>query len=470
MSAQATDDDIIEVKLSKGSIAALAKVMGGGGGGLAGGKGGGGLAGLMKIGGKGMMVLGGIGIAIGAILGAVKALTGSSPMLKQMFKLMNFGIMMIFRPIGDFIGFMLRPILVLLLRNFIIPWYKDMMPIMQSIGSIFGSSLAKDLDAFFKDPAQVIADALNGLGDWAATQLNSMLDGTFDWADLGTRIWEAVKVIITNLPTVTLIKFIAEIIQKMDLSKLSGAFTEVGTKIKTAITTWFQGGIDAITGGLGFIQTSISTWFQSGIDKITGGIDFVRSFIINWFSKEMGKIVGGATFVYTSISTWFSKEIDKITGGLDFVRSFIINWFSKEMGKIVGGATFVYTEIFNWFWNGLNSIQASWQDLWSWISEWIKKGINNVSSSIGLGNIIGNADGGMITEPILGFGKSGQMYSFGEKGSEEVIPHGQSAGGGGGGITLNISVGNISSEGDMRNFESRVMEVLENANSRRGRV
>ena len=118
----------------------------------------------------------------------------------------------------------------------------------------------------------------------------------------------------------------------------------------------------------------------------------------------------------------------------------------------------------------MNSIQASWQDLWSWISEWIKKGINNVSSSIGLGNIIGNADGGMITEPILGFGKSGQMYSFGEKGSEEVIPHGQSAGGGGGGITLNISVGNISSEGDMRNFESRVMEVLENANSRRGRV
>ena len=426
MSAQATDDDTIEVKLSKGSIAALAKVMGGGGGGLAGGKGGGGLAGLMKIGGKGMMVLGGISIAIGAILGAVKALTGSSPMLKQMFKLMNFGIMMIFRPIGDFIGFMLRPILVLLLRNFIIPWYKDMMPIMQAIGSIFGSSLAKDLDAFFKDPAQVIADALNGLGDWAATQLNSMLDGTFDWADLGTRIWEAVKVIITNLPTVTLIKFIAEIIQKMDLSKLSGAFTEVGTKIKTAITTWFQGGIDAITGGLGFIQTSISTWFQSGIDKITGGIDFVRSFIINWFSKEMGKIVGGTAFVYTNIK--------------------------------------------DWFWNGLNSIETSWNDLWSWISEWIKKGINNVSSSIGLGNIIGNADGGMITEPILGFGKSGQMYSFGEKGSEEVIPHGQSAGGGGGGITLNISVGNISSEGDMRNFESRVMEVLENANSRRGRV
>jgi hypothetical protein len=67
----------------------------------------------------------------------------------------------------------------------------------------------------------------------------------------------------------------------------------------------------------------------------------------------------------------------------------------------------------------------------------------------------------------MGVGKSGQLYSFGEKGSEEVIPHGKS---GGGGITLNISVGNISSEGDMRNFETRVMEILENANSRRGRL
>jgi hypothetical protein len=56
---------------------------------------------------------------------------------------------------------------------------------------------------------------------------------------------------------------------------------------------------------------------------------------------------------------------------------------------------------------------------------------------------------------------------MGESGNETVVPDDQL---GGGGITLNISVGNISSEGDMRNFESRVMEVLENANSRRGRV
>ena len=78
------------------------------------------------------------------------------------------------------------------------------------------------------------------------------------------------------------------------------------------------------------------------------------------------------------------------------------------------------------------------------------------------------ADGGQINEPIMGIGRSGQMYSFGENGSETVTPNGQS--GGGSGVTLNISVGNISSEGDMRNFETRVMDILENANSRRGRL
>ena len=118
------------------------------------------------------------------------------------------------------------------------------------------------------------------------------------------------------------------------------------------------------------------------------------------------------------------------------------------------------------FWNGLNSITTSWQDIWDWISNWIKSGINSITSGIGLGNILPFANGGQINEPILGFGKSGQMYSFGENGSETVIPNGE----GGGGITLNISVGNISSEGDMRNFETRVMEILENANSRRGRL
>jgi NlpC/P60 family len=51
----------------------------------------------------------------------------------------------------------------------------------------------------------------------------------------------------------------------------------------------------------------------------------------------------------------------------------------------------------------------------------------------------GYANGGMIKEPIIGFGASGQRYTFGENGTEYVVP----ATGGGPGGPL-VSIGNIS--------------------------
>jgi hypothetical protein len=419
------DDDIIEVKLSSGSIAALAKAMGGGG--AKGGKGGGSLAGLgdlKKIGMKGMLKLSLIGLAITAIMGSIKAIAGSSPMLKQMFKLMNFGIMMIFRPIGDFIGFMLRPIIVLLLRNFIIPWYTYAMPILQSIGGFFGGRIAADLESFIANPSQAIADGLNSLGKWASDGINFLLSDAMDWAQLGKDLVAGVITIFTDWnPGYQFGLILRDAFKLMDWSSINSSWDQVGKNIRAAIGTWFQGGID--------------------------------------------KIVGGAFFVYTAIKDWFTDKLDKLTIGAIFVYTAIKDWFTDKLDKLTIGATFVYTAIKDWFWNGLNSIETSWNDLWSWISDWIKSGINSITSGIGLGNILPFANGGQINEPIMGIGRSGQMYSFGENGSETVIPNGES---GGSGITLNISVGNISSEGDMRNFETRVMDILENANSRRGRL
>ena len=399
MSAVTPDDDIIEVKLSKGSISALAKAMGGGGGKSPGTQGGA-LSGLLKMGGKGMMKLGVIGVAIGSILGVVKTLAGSSPMLKQMMKLMNFGIMMIFRPIGDFIGFLLRPIIVLLLRNFIIPWYKDAMPVMKAVGAFVGGTIAGGLAEFFANPTQVIADGLTGLSDWATDNLNSMLDGTFDWAELADKIWEGLKIVILNLPTTKIIQAAVDVIGNMDWSRLGAKWGEIGEKIRKAIGDWFQDGLKNVVAKWHMFWTWIGDWVWKGIDGISAS--------------------------WNNMWQWIK----------------------------------------DWIWNGIQSISSSWNDVWGWLKDWIWNGLNTAGHT--LGSIFGYADGGQINEPILGFGKSGQMYSFGERGSETVIPHGES--GGGSGITLNISVGNISSEGDMRNFETRVMEILENANSRRGRL
>tara|TARA_R110000803_G_scaffold118017_2_gene186443 strand:- start:3865 stop:6048 length:2184 start_codon:yes stop_codon:yes gene_type:complete len=62
--------------------------------------------------------------AAGVLIGIIKKAVSVSPMFQQMMKLMSFAVTMILRPIGDFIGFFLRPILILLLRKFILPWFK----------------------------------------------------------------------------------------------------------------------------------------------------------------------------------------------------------------------------------------------------------------------------------------------------------------------------------------------------------
>jgi len=105
-------------------------------------------------GGKGMKMAGAIGLgALGLASLAKKgfqALIESSPMLKQMMKMLNFGVMMILRPIGDFFGFFLRPIFVYLLRKFIIPFYQTYLPLMQQMGMDLGESVVGWLMAIGK--------------------------------------------------------------------------------------------------------------------------------------------------------------------------------------------------------------------------------------------------------------------------------------------------------------------------------
>ena len=88
-----------------------------------------------------------IAIGVGSLVGLVHKLTGmivdSSPMLKGMLKLLNYSVMLILRPIGDFFGFFLRPIVIYFLRSIALPFYKQWQPIAQKIGSMIGIDLMK---------------------------------------------------------------------------------------------------------------------------------------------------------------------------------------------------------------------------------------------------------------------------------------------------------------------------------------
>lgn len=75
-----------------------------------------------------LMKLAGIAAGVTGILLLVKkivpAIINASPNLQAVVDIMNTMVTLILRPIGDFIGVVLRPIMIALLRNFIIPWYR----------------------------------------------------------------------------------------------------------------------------------------------------------------------------------------------------------------------------------------------------------------------------------------------------------------------------------------------------------
>ncbi len=116
--------------------------------------------------------LGVIAIGVGSLVMLVSKLMGmivdSSPMLKQMLKLLNFSVMLILRPIGDFIGFFLKPIIIFMLRNIILPWYKEWRKPMMQAGMKAGN-------AFVEDPAKSLGSVgFGGIVGYIVTHLDEI--------------------------------------------------------------------------------------------------------------------------------------------------------------------------------------------------------------------------------------------------------------------------------------------------------
>ena len=160
---------ILKVKIDDSDIRKLEKrlaalLTGKSIGGMSGGGSSGG-GGSKAILGKNLAKLGIIATGVVGLLALTKKLSSvlisSSPMLQQVLKLLNFSIMLIFRPIGDFIGFLLRPIMVMFLRKFIIPWYTTALPVMTQVGKFIGDFVSNLMG---KDGIEGIAVSLGVIG------------------------------------------------------------------------------------------------------------------------------------------------------------------------------------------------------------------------------------------------------------------------------------------------------------------
>jgi len=116
--------------------------------------------------GQGMMA-GGAGMA-SMLTMIIKKAMEASPMLQQMLKIMNVAMTLFLRPIGDFIGGMLKPIMLFFLREVAVPMLrkgKDMI----RIGEAFG----KGALGFLLKPIETIREAMN--------PFSSSFDGVKEW-------------------------------------------------------------------------------------------------------------------------------------------------------------------------------------------------------------------------------------------------------------------------------------------------
>ena len=387
------------------------------------------LAGAKQFFGKhkmGMMI--GAGSA-GVIIGILKKALDASPMFQQIYKLLNFGIMMILRPIGDFFGFLMRPIMIMLLRKFIIPWYTKMYPQMMKWGNEIGTKLAGALTA--------LANGDVG-GAFAA------LWGEVDW---GKAIFDTLKAVV---PIFAATDFIAGLFGIGN----NKWFNEWGR----AVGTWFRNGLSAAAVDFSNWAKDVETWFSDGLSRTYS----------NW-NKFWGEIW-----------TWFSDGIEGVAAYWNNLWGTVYGWFWGGIKNMQDNFTGIWQTVYDWFWNGIDGIAADWGQIWDNVLDWLnplsenkwggKSTDTNSSSSNNNNSWLQWAEGGHITEPIMGIGKSGQQYLMGEAGNETVVPD-KKLGSIGGGTSITVNIQNMSgSSQDLNNLRQTILNVIQESNTRRGRV
>ena len=241
--------------------------------------------------GKNIAKLGAIAVGVAGLVMLVQKIASmsiqASPMLQQMLKLINFGVLLILRPIGDFFGFFLRPLIIYFLRSIILPFYRLMRPIMQKFGTWLGLGAASNLKSNTDGIGAILA------GDWEEVarltkEGNEKILKSLEDAGKAWDTW----ILSLDLPAWGTIE-----------TTIEAWITDLGIKlptwagIKTEVETWITDlGIKLPTWA--GIKTKIEAWITdmgialpsweditSTIDSITSGVlglaQALRDFIID---------------------------------------------------------------------------------------------------------------------------------------------------------------------------------------------
>ena len=269
--------------------------------------------------------LGVIAIGVGTLVGLVAKLMGmivdSSPMLKQMLKLLNFSVMLILRPIGDFIGFFLKPVIIYFLRNIVLPWYKEMRKPMMQAGMKAG-------EAFVNDPAKGLGKAgFGGIVGYVLTHLDE-IQNVIQLIPETINIYVQKLLALIPTPDFTALKAFLDKFLLINLPTIDWSF------INTFLDKFSLDNLPTIDWS--FIKTFLDKFSLDNLPKL------------NWtwlkeFLKKFG-ILQVPTFSWTGLEEGIASLKLKLQEALDSILGFF-QWIidtitgKKDEGGSEGGTT-----------------------------------------------------------------------------------------------------------------------------------
>lgn len=277
-----------------------------------------------------------VGIAttgVGLVKQIFKMTMQASPMLQSMLKLFQVGFMFILRPIGDFVGFLLRPLMIYLLRSVFLPWYRQMAPLMRT----WGAGLGENLLNFVKDPFGSLQEWVEGTF-WG--KITAALVPVIGMSYIASKIYDVVKDL------------------DIDLGAIAGG---IGEKV----TTFFNG-----------IGLTLQTWWNT--------VGNTLNVLSNFFSVGIGGIqntIGKAWSAFTGFFTGALGNIGNLLGG---AWGNFAEWISGTLGAVGNTLQGYWTNFTNFFaslgtvWTVLGT---AWNNFLSFITE-----LGNILNSLNPGN------------------------------------------------------------------------------------
>ena len=204
-----------------------------------------------------------------------------------------------------------------------------------------------------------------------------------------------------------------------------------------------------------------------------------------WWDDGIASITASWNDYWDSVYKWFDDGVTGITTAWSDFWDSVYNWFDNGITGAVVTWTSFFTSIKDWFVTGITNAGVVWTNFWDMIKDAIWTAVTGLGGGNNNNNDNNNDNnnnnnsydhmtggrptmhGGLIEEPIMGIGRSGRRYMFGEAGTEVVTPMNEISGSGS--ITINIQ--NMSgTQQDLNNLRQVILDVVQESSARRGRA